>query len=157
MKISRQKKTEEKRASRCLPEKRMEWPELSERLRRYNEGDYSDGKIGRTPEVDAAYAREQNTDFLQHLFDDGPVHVSENLFPYRVSPNIAHLLVWVQNPEKVHEIRQKLDQINGLIHFENPPEWKSVPSIRHVQVFVRMQPSYRLNQIMKSLTKFLSV
>jgi Protein of unknown function (DUF3605) len=67
-----------------------------------------------------------------------------NLFPYDVADDIGHLVVWmnpmlVGEPDEAEVRRYVADGLNGgpFVLYENLPGNRTVPGVRHFQLFVR--------------------
>jgi len=75
--------------------------------------------------------------------EEGRWVYKQNDFPYDISKNIRHLVVWVFQKREDEEatmmdIKQDLEEkkIKRFVLFENTPEIKSIPEIRHFHLFV---------------------
>ena len=81
---------------------------------------------------------------IKFLIESGIYNFSENKYPYNIEENIKHYLFWI-NP-KSNEILN-IFKINSIIQnylkkpyiiFENLPDNKSVPEIKHYHVFFKI-------------------
>ena len=64
----------------------------------------------------------------------------ENTFPYSIDKNILHNVLWSINDLPDGRIRNILNQTvtNEYIYFRNPPQCRSIPSVFHVHVFIKL-------------------
>lgn len=70
--------------------------------------------------------------------------ITPNAFPYNVSKDIVHLVLWSRDPQDlpIKEVKAIVSSTLGIkkkefLAYENPKELKSVPNVRHWQVFVK--------------------
>jgi hypothetical protein len=71
-----------------------------------------------------------------------PVIILPNDFPYSVTPDTRHILLWSQIPLSRDYIEDILEKNYGKENYEwvfwvNPPEIQSVRKLPHVHVFMR--------------------
>jgi hypothetical protein len=70
-----------------------------------------------------------------------------NDFPYYTQTGIEHWVLWKLNgsiteediDEAKKDLRNRLGDIVGFIHWENPPHLKSLPDIDHVHILARRE------------------
>ncbi|CAB9526477.1 expressed unknown protein [Seminavis robusta] len=71
----------------------------------------------------------------------------ENDFPYYNAPGIQHYILWKiggdvtdqEIEEAGQDLRAKLGDVCGVVHWKNPPHLKSLPDIDHVHILVHRQ------------------
>lgn len=64
-----------------------------------------------------------------------------NNFPYLLESNILHLLLWSIEELTDEEVSRILkSKLNGkeYIYFRNPEHLRSIPSVFHIQVFIKL-------------------
>ena len=69
------------------------------------------------------------------------INLCPNNFPYSVKDNISHLLLWSEKELTYQEVNEILkSKLNGkeYIYFRNPEHLRSVPSVFHIQIFVKL-------------------
>ena len=68
------------------------------------------------------------------------INLVPNTFPYNIEENISHLLLWSEEDltdKKVNEILKNKLNGNKYVYFRNPEHLRSIPSVFHIQVFVK--------------------
>ena len=108
--------------------------------------------LKRTPRSENRYKQHKKTinmDINKYLLNkifgnraDDTFVLTENTFPYNVEKTIEHLILWI-NP-KSKPSRAEIDNYiknqyknHSAIYFENVDKNKSVPGIRHFQLFIK--------------------
>jgi predicted AlkP superfamily phosphohydrolase/phosphomutase len=101
------------------------------------------------------------TDYLTDKFfskenKDKPYIITLNQYPYCISENIYHYLVWM-NPNKVinnfnthseEDIKDMCKSVFGEIYFrQSPVQFRSVKSIVHYHVFSKTLPESILDKL----------
>lgn len=105
----------------------------------------------RSPQVQAKYDRYKlelkkrrlspGKVLRRSFFSDGQlVHLADNQFPYDLTPNIKHMVLWI-NPSLTitsSGIKSLLESLLDVpyIHTKNKPKYQSVPDLEHYHVFV---------------------
>lgn len=91
-------------------------------------------------------APSSNPDVKEHISDPKLrelLNISRwtpNEFPYNFTSDVEHSVIWSSRPLSDNEIEQVLDYYKPqhqwhVRYFVNPPEWKSIPEVEHVQIF----------------------
>lgn len=68
--------------------------------------------------------------------------MTPNEFPYNFTSDVQHDVLWSGRPLSDNEIQQLVEYYKPSTEWEtryfvNPPEWKSIPEVEHVQIFSR--------------------
>ena len=105
-------------------------------------------RMRRRDPAHTGYTPLSHDELVAKFFPDGAaVRLAENNYPYDVSHDVDHMVCWF-NPNCFDAIPANIDDVLTLVvgggrrrdnytWFENPSEWKSVPSIPHVHVFIQ--------------------
>lgn len=69
-----------------------------------------------------------------------------NDFPYNLTPDIQHLIIWCNrgsfSPEEVEaHVKEQQGDVYEALHFINSPHLRSIPDISHAHVFLRRRAS----------------
>lgn len=75
---------------------------------------------------------------IQNAKDINLVH---NKYPYNVQDNVVHMVLWSNEDldmNLVDKILKKCLPKNEFVYFTNPPQLKSIQSVFHVQVFIKI-------------------
>jgi hypothetical protein len=102
-------------------------------------------KLPRTPDVEKQYDahKRKYPDLHKHIMEtylsDCDYCLVPNRFPLAVQKNIDHFVLWIKDPRATLDIDAYLKtKFEGkrMVVYENPEEWKSIPLIKHYQIFV---------------------
>ena len=79
---------------------------------------------------------------LVAIYDENNLDINlvSNSFPYNVEKNISHLLLWSEKDltdKMVNEILKNKLQGKEFVYFRNPEHLRSIPSVFHIQIFVK--------------------
>ncbi len=137
----------------------MNWTELRKRLGEYNANNFSSGIIGRDAPTEVRYKAFKKTGgskkFIDSLFSENEVEITLNDYPYAVNQKIVHLLVWTKHREHKHDVMARLSLSPRILFFENPPSWKSIPSVFHLHVFVQKPRGVTDRKVLSIMKRFL--
>ena len=97
----------------------------------------------REPGIEALYRdvrKRENyaIDLYHELFPSTDVEwtVTLNKYPYHFVDDTVHYLIWYRGSMRYEDFKDILNEL-GVVHFENEPSEKSVPTIGHIHVFLR--------------------
>ena len=68
-------------------------------------------------------------------------NIIKNNFPYHVEDNISHLVLWSREDLTDNQIKNILERKyknQEYIYFRNPAHIRSIPSVFHIQVFLKL-------------------
>lgn len=83
--------------------------------------------------------------------------IMDNEYPYALSSDVLHKVIWSADELTVDEYRPHLnkhfsDNDYDIVMYMNPPQLKSVPGVHHCHAFMRMKQAEITNLIsMESL------
>lgn len=102
-------------------------------------------RLHRHPDVEAQYTlhKQQHNDLAAHIqktyLSDCDCKLVENKFPLHLEPNIIQYVMWFKTHYPTANMYNTLCELftpHRIVMFENPYDWKSIPDIVHVHVFV---------------------
>jgi hypothetical protein len=101
-------------------------------------------KLPRDPKVQQAYEEHKRKyDLHEHIMNrylgDKDYVLIPNKFPLDVATHISHYVLWIKDASVTLNVAEFLnEQFNGnrFVYYENPEDWKSIPSIKHYHIFV---------------------
>ena len=126
------------------------WKELS----KYNFHNPPITAIGRDSDVESKYSqfkknlKSKNIKVSDYLYNEyfkdtnKRYLIKPNNFPYSLSQNISHLLLWINpkatltNNEIIAIIKNNF-QNREIVYFENITENKSIKEIRHIHILIK--------------------
>ena len=76
-------------------------------------------------------------EIIQNKISDKGYTITENNYPYNVSDNILHYIIWCnKNPYEIQKILDK--KYKNYVFFRNMYKYKSVKRIEHYHIFIRI-------------------
>jgi hypothetical protein len=115
--------------------------------------DYKNNKILRKNDIQELYNKERNSEInydkfiLEKYLDNKLYNLTLNKYPYDLRSNIKHYVLWLHpmikqkhiNDRKfIHKLLKTKIKSNEFHFYMNPQKYKSIKSIPHYQVFIKI-------------------
>lgn len=102
-------------------------------------------RLSRTVPMQASYEahKQKHPDLhnyiMAHYLADCDSSLVRNKFPLPLEPNVSQYVLWLKTPRSFEDV-ERLVQVafapKRIALYENPHDWKSIPTLSHFHIFV---------------------